>query len=128
MPLLDVSEILADPDFAADDGFAVTRRVATANTYGETTITETAYTAAGVVLAGGGDTLTTLQDAQQAASTIEIYTPFKLVVATGTTLADLVEWQGTIYVVSAIQDWGAFGAGFYHATCTMRDLLQQAPA
>ena len=121
MPFLDVSDILADPDFA--DGFAVTRAVQTVSSAGLATQTTTTTAASGVVQAGTGDVLNLLPESARVSGTIEIHTTFRLKLATGTGPADVVTWGGQDYLVTQLNDYSTFGAGYVMAICTLRPLV-----
>lgn len=121
MAFLDVSDILADPDFA--DSFTVTRAVQTVGSDGMAAQTVTTAAASGVVQAGSGDVLNLLPESARVAGTIEIHTTFRLKLATATGPADVVTWGGQDYLVTLVNDYSSFGAGYVMAVCTLRPLV-----
>lgn len=120
MALLDVSDLLADPDFA--DTLTLIRSVETVTDEGLAERTETSATITGVVQSGAGDMLRLGADAAQASGAITVYTTTPLRVVSEAGPADVLEWRGRRYTVVQVSDWGNFGAGCYAATCELRPL------
>jgi galactose-6-phosphate isomerase len=119
MALIDVSDLLLDPDFA--DSFTIVRLAETVGDDGRAVRTETRETVMGVVQPYGSTTQIT-PDAAQVMGPIEIHTQAQLRGATAFSAADQVEWNGHRYSVRVVNDWSRFGAGFYHAVCDFRPL------
>ena len=121
MALLDVSEILLDPDFM-DIGLTCTRSVQTVGDNGRPSVTETVTPFAGVVTSDKGDILERLAGAERKKGSILIHTIFQLTAGSGDTAADIVTWRGKQYTVSNVNDYAHFGRGFVCATCDLLPL------
>jgi hypothetical protein len=126
MALIDTSELMSDPDFI--DSFTVTRQQQTIDQHGRTVGSAILTTAYGSLQAASGRAMEMLPDTVRISGAIEIYTKFRLEGPSETTQADLINWQGSIYIVQNVQPWTNWGNGFVHATCTLYDLLAPAPA
>ena len=121
MALLDVSEVLLDPDFM-DTGLACQRQVLVVGNDGRTTSTQTNIAFAGVVTSDKGDILERLAGAERKKGSITIHTIFPLTAGDGDTTADIVTWRGKTYTVSNVNDYAHFGRGFICATCDLLPL------
>lgn len=122
MPVLDVTEILGDPDFAQQ--IMVRRGVLTEddNGRGSMSYPPDVSTSAVVVPASGYD-LMRLPDAERNEEHIRVYTQFPLSIGQGPSqTADLIIFHGKQYVVTQLDDYTDFGAGFVSALCAMRSL------
>lgn len=115
MPLLDVSDILYDPDFA--DTLTLTRGVQTVGSNGRTTMAETTSTIIGVVTSNSGDILKRFPDLARVEGSVMVTTPTVLQIADGSTIADRLAWRGSDYTVTAVNDYSSYGAGFVIALC-----------
>ena len=124
MPDLDVSELLEDPDLA--DTFNVIRRQNVIGNDGVGTVVPTTFPCVvGVVTVAGNNALQRLPESQMFGKTISVATTFRLRGASTDQQGiqyqpDLVVWpisNGNTFIVSDLQDWSRFGAGFVEATC-----------
>lgn len=122
MPLLDVSDILGDPDFA--DEFIVIRRAETVNEYGESVVTQTEIFASGVVTAASGSILEQLPEGTRATGAILIHTQVRLEIVSATAQADRIRWAGNLYTVTNLSDYSRYGGGFVAAVCTLTDIVE----
>lgn len=122
MPLLDVTDVLSDPDFV-DNTLVCFRSVETVDDRGRSTLQTTATPFAGVVTSDRGDILDRIAEGERITGSILICTTFRLTdgKADGTT-ADEVEWQGRRYTVAAVNDYSTYGAGFVEAVCDLKPL------
>jgi len=120
MALLDVSEILGDPDFS--DVITVYRRVQTVGANGRATVSETAKVVIAVVTQAGGDVLDRLPEGAIIEGSITVHTTEPLVVSNGSRDADEVLYAGRRYIVSSVSDYSNFGSGFTAATCTLKPI------
>jgi hypothetical protein len=114
MPLLDVSEVLLDPDFA--DDLVCSRQEQTVGNDGlaVNTATDTAFI--GVVTAASGNNLVRTPDGSYTKGDICIITPYRLrTSATATGDADVVTWNGTRYTITQVNDYSRYGSGFVWA-------------
>ncbi len=126
MPLLDVSEVLADPMFA--DTITVQRVVETVDAKGRSQATpQTFSNIPAVVTAATGDALQLLPETARMSGNILVHTTFILAATSDTTRADVIVWQGRSYTVTLLNDWSTYGAGFHMAVCTLKDLVEASP-
>ncbi|MCL8000203.1 hypothetical protein M8994_18390 [Brucella sp. 21LCYQ03] len=114
MPLLDVSDILSDPDFA--DEIIITRTTVTVER-GRTKKEQTTISASGVVTSDQGDILDRLPDMRRVAGTILVHSTETFVSSDGDRDADIIEWAGKQYTVIDANDYSRYGAGFTCAKC-----------
>lgn len=121
MALLDVSEVLLDPDFL-DTGLVCQRSAQTIGGNGRATNTTTSTPFAGVVTSDKGDLLERLAGGERKKGSITIHTRFALSAGGLDQSADIVTWRGRDYTVSNVNDYAHFGRGFYVATCDLLPL------
>lgn len=126
MPLLDVSDVLSDSDFA--DTIDVIRTAMVVGTLGRNTPTvQTFFGVSAVVTPANSLDLQRLPDLERTSGAIQVITMFRLTdLAPGFT-ADQVIWPARgvwpapagaeLYTVDLLDDWTRFGAGFVKATC-----------
>lgn len=118
MPLLDLSELMSDPDLA--DVITVIRNVETVNEQGDSVLTKSyLHDISAVVIPNSGQQLMMLDDGSRISDAITVYSKTKLMAATNTRSADRVIWNCQIYMVKLSKDYGRFGEGFYVANCEM---------
>lgn len=118
MPLLDVSDILLDPDFA-DLALTVTRSAQTIGDNGRAVVSQRAQRFGGVVTQDAGTVFERFPDAARITGSIIIHTTFKLRVAGPDYDADIVtDADGQRYTVNAIKNYARYGAGFVVALCS----------
>jgi len=126
MPLLDVSSILTDPDFATR--FDVIHSTLTIGDGGVgVRSSKTTRNIVGVVTANDDINLLRTEEGQRLAGSITVHTKFALTDGgrdyRGQTVdADVVVWKGRQYVVASIGDWSQFGAGFITAVCMLQQV------
>lgn len=113
MALIDVSELLSDPDFA--DSFTYDRRTQTVGDNGRASFTTDAgIEIMGSVQPGGNDALQRFPDSARPSGWIRVYTQTILVPhdeAAGV-YGDVLNWKGGRYQVRSADDWSQFGAGY----------------
>ncbi len=117
MPLLDVTELLYDPDFAQD--FVVVRFIRSVSQQGLTVDSPGLFQSYGVILPLSGAQLAMLPEAERTGSYITVITPFALYALTDTTAPDHVQWHGRDYLVRTVNDWTDWGQGFTSAVCQL---------
>lgn len=125
MALIDVSELLTDPDFV--DDITVLRSVRSVNDVGRAVDTPGAYYTYGCVQPAKEVQLLQIPDLERAGSYISVVTPFRLLALTETTAPDQVVWNGKYYQVSVVRDWTNYGEGFVEAICQLTDLVTDGP-
>jgi len=119
MPLLDVSDIITDPDFV--DTVTVTRTtVVTVNGRGQRS--SRAFPARGVVTSSQGDTLDRQAEGRLRHGSITFHTRTRLYPGQGDTDADEITYRGQRYTVTSVNDYSAYGAGFVAAECELKPL------
>ncbi|MBN3822349.1 hypothetical protein G3O00_01795 [Burkholderia sp. Ac-20384] len=121
MALLDVVDVLLDPDFM-DMGLVCNRMTQITDAHGRAQNTPTATTFAGVVTSDKGDLLHRNADGSRINGSITIHTPFRLIDGSAGFDADEIVWSGRAYTVVSVNDYSHFGRGFVCATCDLKPL------
>jgi hypothetical protein len=117
MPLLDVSEILLDPDFV--DSLVCARQTQTVDDNGIATDSATSTPFYGVVTNNSGDLLMRLAEGSRINGSITVHSRFLLQAGSDGQDADVVTWNGRQYTVTNVGDWSRFGIGFTAANCEL---------
>ena len=121
MALLDVTEVLLDPDFI--DSMTYLRNAQVVGTNGVATITPPVPVPMyGVVTSRDGDTLTRGPDGEYNEDSITIHTMTRLISGEDDNTADIVMWDGKPYTVMHVNNYSHFGAGFVAADCDKKPL------
>ena len=129
MPDLDLDDLIFDPLFAATCGAVqVTRNVQTVDSTGRAVIAPTTYDIttnnySTVVTPANGATLRQFPEMQRVEGSIQLITNFSLQVATDTTAADIVTFDGKQYTITNMMNYLPYGQGFVIAVGTMIQLL-----
>lgn len=118
MPLLDVSDVLLDPDFV-DSSLICARSAQTVGSDGMAVNTATQIPFSGVVTNDTGDQLIRNADGSRIQGSITIHSQFRLIDGVSGFDADVVTWQGRSYVVNNVRDWSTYGQGFVAAQCVL---------
>lgn len=121
MALLDVTDVLLDPDFM-DTGILCCRQDQTVGDDGRASNAEAQMRFAGVVTSDKGDLLQRLAEGSRIVGSITIHTKFRLMDGSAGRDADEVIWAGRRYIVSSVNDYTHFGRGFVAATCDLKPL------
>jgi hypothetical protein len=121
MPLLDVSDVLDDPDFA-DDSLICMRNPQTMGEDGRAISVPVPIPFSGVVTAMSGQELLRKPDGEYNQGTISIVTRFLLYTGNTALSADVVVWNGNSYTVTQIDDYSRYGSGFCQATAELQQL------
>jgi len=119
MPLLDVSEILSDPDFA-DFSLVVTRNAQTVDDDGFASNVQTKTTFTGVVTVDRSLEARRMQAGQVVTGAILIVTTERLTQGQTGRDADIVTYQNRDYRVTFVDPYTAYGAGFVQAHCELQ--------
>ncbi|WCM21362.1 hypothetical protein NDK50_07915 [Paraburkholderia bryophila] len=117
MPLLDVAEILLDPDFV--DSLVCARNIQTVGSNGLAVDAATSTPFYGVVTNNTGDLLMRLAEGSRISGSITVHSQFNLIAGAAGIDADIVTWNGRQYTVTNIGDWSRFGKGFTAANCEL---------
>jgi galactose-6-phosphate isomerase len=137
MPDIDVSDLLFDSDIAGE-AFSVIRRQEVVGGNGVATLTVTTLPLAGdpaivgSVTPTGDNSLVRAEAYSTQSNTIKVITEFRLrgpsKDAAGQSFQpDIVLWNGNHFVVSTLNEWTSYGAGFVEAECTSFDFNTLAP-
>ena len=118
MSKIDVSDVLLDPDFM-DKGLVCERIAQTIDSHGRASNTTTNTPFTGVVTSGAGDKLNRTAEGDRTSGNITIHTRFELIAGSGSTPADVIQWQGRRYTVTLVSDWSNWGRGFYAVSCDL---------
>jgi galactose-6-phosphate isomerase len=124
MPLIDVSDLMTDPDFC--ETLTLIRRTQTVDANGRGTTTEAQSSIIGVVTSGPSDSLTRSPEYGASSRAITVHTQFRLRDTSNGLLPDKILWLGTRYIVDRVRDYSRFGAGFTAAECIVIDPVQSA--
>lgn len=120
MPLLDVSELLTDPDFA--DTITVYRQAVTITDTGREARTETVTPTIAVVTPDQWSTLQRQAEGSNVSERITVITQFRLMASMDGFDADEITWNSKRYVVTAVGDCSRFGAGFVEASAELKGM------
>ena len=127
MPLLDVSEILDDPDFSTV--ITILRTVEDVNNFGEATYSVKTFSNVSAVVTGdGGQALALLEDGSRISDSIVVHCKLPLQAGTPKLAADKVIWNGALFLVKNSRDWSQWGAGFYRAACEFLEYVEAEDA
>lgn len=122
MPLLDVTELFSDPDFATT--FLVERCTDDVNSKGRNVPQEAPpVSVVGVVQPAGSTTLSRFAEGSNLNGAVEIWTTFPLTNGQGLDYqgADVVIWRGARYTVIDSEPWAEYG-GHYRVVARLADL------
>jgi galactose-6-phosphate isomerase len=111
MALLDVSDVLLDPDFA--DSLQFERLTTTVGDDGIATQTPKITRFSGVVTSGSGDQLRRFDAGQRVEGSIVVHCRQRL------NEADVVIWRARRFTVMSVDDYSNFGRGFVAAHCEL---------
>ncbi|MGC4734058.1 head-tail adaptor [Providencia hangzhouensis] len=120
MPLLDVSEILLDPDFV-DMSLVCHRSTQVTDDDGFTKNSTQNLPFAGVVTVDRSLEAKRMEAGQAIGGAILIVTQFPLTQGYQSVDADIVTYQGRKYRVTFVDPYTAYGAGFVQAHCELME-------
>src|SRR5437868_9537152 len=118
MALLDVSDVLLDPDFV-DTSLVCERATIAVGDDGRSVASPANIPFSGVVTSNNGDVLDRIAEGQRIKGSITIHTRFSLIEGGAGQDADVVQWRGRRYTVTNVNDYAHFGAGFVVAYCDL---------
>lgn len=118
MPLIDVTDVLLDPDFA-EYSLVVTRKQLITDDDGVTASTSQRTQFAGVVTVDRSLEARRMQAGQVISGAILIVTMERLTQGQTGRDADIVTYQGRDYRVTFVDPYLAYGAGFVQAHCEL---------
>lgn len=117
MALLDVSDIVLDPDFA--DTLQCIRSTQVIGTNGRASNTPVTTSFTGVVTQNEGDLLDRIETGQKIKGSITVHSKYPLIEGAPNVTADIVVWKGRQYTVTRLDDYSHFGRGFTAAQCDL---------
>ena len=118
MALIDVSDLLRDPDFT--NVVTLIRRSVTVNGHGENVMTESACYITAVVQGDNTETLDKLPEGARLSDVITVYYRGTLTAERPGGYADIIVWQGKRFQVKEVtEDFLNYGAGFTKALCVL---------
>ncbi|MDE9437838.1 head-tail adaptor [Xenorhabdus bovienii] len=118
MDLLDVTDILSDPDFC-DTSLTVKRRVTSVDSDGFPTTTDTISPFSGVVTVDRSVEAQLRMSGQVVTGSILIITTERLIAGETGRAGDIVTYQNREYLVKLVDPYTAYGAGFVQAHCEL---------
>jgi hypothetical protein len=124
MANVDVTDIVNDPDLT--DSFKVVRSVEVVDDNGRAQMQPQTYPVFGVVQPASGRTLELMPEATRTSENIEIWTTFGIQEASDQTAADEIIWKNRHYVVTHVDPFDNWGAGYVHVVCTRKELLPES--
>lgn len=110
MALVDVSELLLDPDFV--NAMSLIHRVPTISTYGQQTLAETTIVTIGVAEPSSGRDLQRLSEALRVKDVYTFWIKAQIVADGTSAYPDLILFNGSRYAVQIILDWMNWGPGW----------------
>lgn len=116
MALLDVSELMSDPDFV--DPIQVINRVPGVDSFGQAYFTEKAIDTVGSVQPASYRTVQKLPEAMRVANVSSFWVRGSAIVASREgAYASILVFRGVRYQVQTVADWSNFGEGYTEGTC-----------
>jgi len=115
MPLINVDELLADPDFTQPVSIITSTEAVNSSGFNVPVQTTTTNIQA-IVQNNGSEKLIRLADGSRISDAVTIWCRHSLHAATATTAADIIVYNGQQYVVKVSEDWSHYGIGWYKAT------------
>lgn len=121
MALIDVTELLTDPDFV--DPIKVIQRVPIVNSFGENSVSETTISGVGSVQPASGRDLMRLPEEFRIANLSTFWFKGVIVSSAPGQYASILVFKNQRYQVKHIFDWNNFGQGWTEGAC-----VAEAPA
>jgi galactose-6-phosphate isomerase len=126
MATLDVSDVPICAEFA--DTFQVLRRIEVVDGSGRSiTTTEVIATPLGTIYPTGDNGLTREAEYEAGHKSLTIVTPYRLQGPAPGFQPDLIEYRGNEFVITDIEDYSQYGAGFVVAQATSIEAIQSPP-
>lgn len=125
MATLDVSDIPLCPEFS--DSFEVLSRVEQIDDKGRLRVMPVLATALGTIYPTGDQSLQRGVDFESGAKTLTIVTTYRLKSASPGTQPDAISYRGTEYIVTGVEDYSQYGAGFVVAQASSIDEVPAQP-
>ena len=119
MPLLDLSELMDDPDFS--HSFEVVRERVTANDRGRPDVAQESFPAVGSIQPAPASSTENLPEGTILGGAIDIYTRFILTDGSldDDLIADTVIYKNIRFTVMSVSDYSDWGQGWVKATAVL---------
>lgn len=115
MALLDVTELMSDPDFV--DIIQVITRVPVVNSLGENIISDSILSSVGSVQPANFKTVQKLPEAFRVANVSSFWFKGNIIATAPGKYSSILVFNGVRYQVQTVADWSNFGEGFTEGTC-----------
>lgn len=115
MALIDVSELLVDPDFV--DVAYLIQRTPTVSSFGENSLSEESSKTVASVQPASGKVIQRLPEALRVANLKSFWIKGTIVADGSSAYPDIISFQGKRYQVQTVFDWTNWGAGWAEGTC-----------
>jgi hypothetical protein len=115
MGQIDVSELMADPDFV--DALALIRRESVVDDFGKNIIRESKIQTVGCIQPISGKTLQRLPEAMRVVDSQSFWIKGKLVTDGNGRYSDLIESKGKRFTIQTVFDWSDWGEGWSEGIC-----------
>lgn len=122
--MIDVSELMDDPDFVSPDPVQVERRAVAVNEHGETELTPTVLDITAIVQDGAGDMLERMPEAAKLVESIRVWSRFQFESESVGGYADVVLYRGKRYQVMPRNFWANWGNGYTRVLATLEGFSQ----
>lgn len=117
MALIDVTELLSDPDFVNE--VTLVNRVPNVNDMGENTLVETGFVTVGSVQPASGKTISRLPEALRVANISSFWVKGEIIADGSARYPDILVFNDKRYQVQTVNDWTNYGAGYSEGTCVV---------
>lgn len=121
MSLIDVSELMDDPDFV--QAITLISRSENVDAFGQNNLVEYAKPTHGSVQPISGKTLARIPEAFRVANVQEFWLRERIVTDSRSKYPDVLVRNGVRYAVQVVFDWSDWGGGWSQGTC-----VQERPA
>lgn len=115
MALIDVSELLLDPDFISS--LTLIHRTATVDDFGQTVLTEKTFDTVGSVQPASNREMQRLPEALRTSDIRVFYIKSEIQSDGDDQYPDIILFQGFRYQVKSIESWLNYGQGWNMGTC-----------
>lgn len=122
--MIDVSELMDDPDFLSPYPIQLVRRANVANEHGEGVMTESATSIEGIIQPGSGDMMEKLPESARLQESIRIWTRATLTPQQEGVdgYGDLLVYRGKRWLVRVVDDFSTWGNGYTKAVAIFESL------
>lgn len=112
---IDVSDIVADPDFC--DNLLLLDRVSKTDLHGENQITDCTIVTVGIVQPASGKTIQRLPEALQVQNVSSFWLKGKIMAAAPGKYTSVIVYKGLRYQIQMVFDWTNWGSGWCEGVC-----------